>query len=330
MVSAIKSSMDIEMPAHRWPFIFLDLSVPTESIDVNVEPDKTTVFFHFPDMILDSVTDFVQSLYHSDPQYHALQNDVGGKAEDPNNHDIEGDHASNNAATASSTRKRTFSIHARSTDTSSIFKGGSIKAITELEMSSRDDATTDIRESGPHCEAQDGDLTTEASNEVSSDNDIEMNHAPQLDLPAPTNDDQMPSVDNNIVNINEQLHPSPTNANPHRSFLQTLVMNDVHIDEEAWSAGRIVPDNIECDNFSIESGPVVTNNPTKSFIGAEDDSLRRRQGGDRDDGRDKRQDGWRQQKENRTGNIQGSLIFNINAKGFKSSHVVHPPKAAAT
>lgn len=48
----------------RYPFVYLEVNVPSFSIDVNLEPSKTKVFFHYPKKIKDCVEKLTDEIYH--------------------------------------------------------------------------------------------------------------------------------------------------------------------------------------------------------------------------------------------------------------------------
>lgn len=52
--------------ANRNPFIFLNLTMPTDAYDVNVSPDKRTIFLHDEQLIVDHLRDEIHLLFSND------------------------------------------------------------------------------------------------------------------------------------------------------------------------------------------------------------------------------------------------------------------------
>ncbi|RUP45857.1 hypothetical protein BC936DRAFT_147655 [Jimgerdemannia flammicorona] len=52
-----------EVTPRKTPFIFLNFKIPPSSYDVNVEPSKNTVLFHYPQRILDAVEKLLDRAY---------------------------------------------------------------------------------------------------------------------------------------------------------------------------------------------------------------------------------------------------------------------------
>ncbi|XP_076346262.1 PMS1 protein homolog 1-like isoform X2 [Tachypleus tridentatus] len=59
------SSLGIENSKSRWPICFLSINVPPSKMDVNVDPNKSTVLFHCKEVIIKLVTSVLESVYGS-------------------------------------------------------------------------------------------------------------------------------------------------------------------------------------------------------------------------------------------------------------------------
>ncbi|ORX87074.1 hypothetical protein BCR32DRAFT_289610 [Anaeromyces robustus] len=49
----------------KYPFVFLDITVPPHTIDINVEPSKTKIMFHHPQKVIDLVNKLTSEIYPS-------------------------------------------------------------------------------------------------------------------------------------------------------------------------------------------------------------------------------------------------------------------------
>jgi len=47
----------------KYPFVFLDITLPTNTIDINIEPSKMKIMFHHPQKVIDLVDEITDEIY---------------------------------------------------------------------------------------------------------------------------------------------------------------------------------------------------------------------------------------------------------------------------
>jgi DNA mismatch repair protein PMS2 len=65
-ITKLVSSLYQGAGGHKQPFLLLDLTLPPDTYDINVSPDKRTIFLHDQDAILDSLREHLLDLFSDD------------------------------------------------------------------------------------------------------------------------------------------------------------------------------------------------------------------------------------------------------------------------